>query len=58
MSYNQSVAALYRAMGIGLEMNRIELDIIDHREQEELAKAAQSPDATPAADDAPSGQGF
>ena len=29
VSYNQSVAALYRAMGIGLAMNRIELEIVD-----------------------------
>ncbi len=29
VSFNQSVAALYRAMGTGLAMNRIEIEIID-----------------------------
>ena len=32
VNYNQSVASLYRAMGIGLTMNRIELEIIDGAE--------------------------
>lgn len=29
VNYNTSVAGLYRAMGVGLEMNRIELEIVD-----------------------------
>ena len=29
VNYNQSVARLYRAMGTGLSMNRIDLDIDD-----------------------------
>jgi outer membrane protein len=29
VNYNQSVADLYRAMGIGLRMNRIDLEIVD-----------------------------
>ena len=40
VNYNQSVAALYRAMGIGLTMNRIELEIVDAFEPDEVAASA------------------
>ncbi len=40
VNYNQSVAALYRAMGIGLTMNRIELEVIDDLDPDEVAASA------------------
>ncbi len=33
VNYNQAVSSLYRAMGVGLEMNRIELEIVDDIDQ-------------------------
>ncbi len=39
VDYNTSVAALYRAMGIGLEMNRIQLDVFDPEETQEMESA-------------------
>jgi outer membrane protein TolC len=41
VNYNQSMAALYRAMGIGLTMNRIELEIVDDTEPDEVAASAE-----------------
>jgi outer membrane protein TolC len=40
VGYNKSLAGLYRAMGVGLTMNRIEIEIIDIDESEPLAAAS------------------
>lgn len=42
VDYNQSVARLYRAMGIGLAMNRIELDVHDRPDPAAGADHARS----------------
>ena len=41
VNYNQSVAALYRAMGIGLSMNRIELEIVDDVDPDEVVASTE-----------------
>jgi len=43
VSYNKSLASLYRAMGVGLTMNRIELEIIDIDEPQPLAASSTAP---------------
>jgi outer membrane protein TolC len=42
VNYNKSVAGLYRAMGVGLAMNRIELEIIDIDESGSLTSVPAS----------------
>jgi len=41
VNYNQSVAALYRAMGIGLAMNRIELEIVNDIDPDDVAASTE-----------------
>jgi outer membrane protein TolC len=41
-NYNKSLAGLYQAMGVGLTMNRIELEIIDIDESEQHAATTSS----------------
>ena len=41
VNYNQSVASLYRAMGIGLAMNRIELEIVDDIDPDEVVASTE-----------------
>ncbi|MHC4128555.1 MAG: TolC family protein [Planctomycetota bacterium] len=52
VDYNKSLASLYRAMGVGLTMNRIELEIIDIDESGNLASASSG------GNDASSGQSY
>ncbi len=42
VAYNKSVASLYRAMGVGLEMNRIELEVVEDDERGSEAADASS----------------
>ncbi len=41
VNYNQSVASLHRAMGIGLAMNRIELEIVDDIDPDDVLKSTE-----------------
>ena len=41
VNYNQSVASLHRAMGIGLAMNRIELEIMDDIDPDDVFKSTE-----------------
>ena len=41
VNYNQSVASLYRAMGIGLTMNRIELEIVDDIDPDDVVASTE-----------------
>jgi outer membrane protein TolC len=54
VNYNTSVAALYRALGIGLVMNRIDLEIAEMDELDELAASPAS--LGPSKTDASTGQ--
>jgi outer membrane protein TolC len=45
-NYNKSLASLYRAMGVGLTMNRIELEIIDIDDSGHLVSASRGDDAS------------
>jgi outer membrane protein TolC len=46
VNYNKSLASLYRAMGVGLTMNRIELEIIDIDDSGNLVSASRGDDAS------------
>jgi outer membrane protein TolC len=46
VNYNKSLASLYRAMGVGLTMNRIELEIIDIDDSGHLVSASRGDDAS------------
>ena len=46
VNYNKSLASLYRAMGVGLTMNRIELEIIDIDDAGHLVSASRGDDAS------------
>jgi len=41
VNYNQSVASLYRAMGIGLAMNRIELEIVNDIDPDDVVASTE-----------------
>jgi outer membrane protein TolC len=45
-NYNKSLAGLYRAMGVGLTMNRIELEVIDIDDSGRLVSASRGDDAS------------
>ncbi|MHC4305418.1 MAG: TolC family protein [Planctomycetota bacterium] len=46
VNYNKSLASLYRAMGVGLTMNRIEFEIIDIDDSGNLVSASRGDDAS------------
>ncbi len=60
VSYNTSVASLYRTMGIGLSMNQIQLEIVDPEDGTvSLTASAPIGDAgAPGTPEAASGEGF
>jgi outer membrane protein TolC len=43
VNYNKSLAGLYRAMGVGLTMNRIELEIIDIDDSGQFVSTSTAP---------------
>ncbi|MHC4965554.1 MAG: TolC family protein [Planctomycetota bacterium] len=46
VNYNKSLASLYRSMGVGLTMNRIELEVIDIDDSGQLVSASRGDDAS------------
>lgn len=45
VNYNKSVAGLYRAMGVGMTMNRIDLEIVGEDDQDSAVEQADEPPA-------------